>query len=121
MRKFLRWATACAVVWTGLATPAEAQLTGCALNGEYVAEGTIVSAPGPAQLSGTFTFLPASCLTGVPGTVVVAITWRMTDGGEQSLTFLDTYLVNDTGVTPGTGVFAASWPPLRATTRARSR
>lgn len=109
MRKTIVWVAAGMAAWLGTAAPAEAQLTACAIAGEYVAAGAIVSAPGPAQLSGTFTFTPPSgCQAGVPGSVVIAITLTNAAGGVQPLSFLDSYLVTGTSVTFGSGVLAAN-------------
>lgn len=87
---------------------AEAQLTTCAVSGDYVLSGSLLSPPGPAQLSGVFTFAPpASCTPGALGTVNVAITLA-TAGGAAPVAFADSYQVAGTTVGFGTGIFAGS-------------
>lgn len=87
---------------------AEAQLTTCAVSGDYVLSGALTSAPGPAQLSGTFTFAPpASCTAGALGTVNIVLTLT-TPGGVVPVAFADSYQVTGTTVGFGTGVFIGS-------------
>ena len=85
-----------------------AQLTTCAVSGEYVVAGAVESSPGPAQLSGTFTFAPpGTCAPGVPGVVTVALTLS-TPTGAVPVAFTDTYQVAGTTVSFGMNVFTGS-------------
>ena len=87
---------------------ASAQLTTCAVSGEYVVAGAVESSPGPAQLSGTFTFVPpGTCAPGVPGVVTVALTLS-TPTGAVPVAFTDTYEVAGTAVAFGMNVFTGS-------------
>jgi len=87
---------------------AVAQLTTCAVSGEYVVNGSVESSPGPAQLSGTFTFAPpGTCAPGVPGVVTVALTLS-TPTGAVPVAFTDTYQVTGATVAFGMHVFTGS-------------
>jgi len=57
-----------------LASPADAQLTTCAVSGEYVIGATMLSSPGPGQIGGTFVFTPpATCVAGATGSVTLSV------------------------------------------------
>lgn len=87
---------------------AAAQLTTCAVSGEYVVAGALVSAPGPAQLSGTFTFTPpGACTAGAVGAVTVALSLT-SPGGTTPVAFTDSYQVSGQTVTFGMNVFSGS-------------
>lgn len=86
---------------------ASAQLTTCALSGEYVVAGAVESSPGPAQLSGTFTFVPGTCAPGAPGVVTVALTLS-TPTGAVPVAFTDSYQLAGTTVAFGMNVFTGS-------------
>ena len=55
-----------------LAAPAAYAQTTCAVTGEYVVSASLQSLPGPAPVTGTFTFTPAAgCQAGAVGSVLV--------------------------------------------------
>lgn len=109
MRQALGTAAACAAAWMAMAAPAQAQLTACAVSGEYAAAGALMSAPGLAQLHGTFTFTPpAGCPSGAPGSVAIALTLASPSLGLQTVTLTDSYVVGGNTVSFGSGALTAS-------------
>jgi hypothetical protein len=89
------------------ATPVRAQLTSCAVAGEYVLSGVVVSSPGPGQVGGTATFAPPQgCTATTPGSVIMNLTMVAADGRVVPFTLTDTYVVNGTIVTFTSNRFA---------------
>lgn len=108
MRTFVVALCLSGVMCAALPGRASAQLTTCALSGEYVVAGALVSSPGPAQLSGTFTFTPpASCTAGAVGAVSIALALT-SPSGVAPVALNDTYQVSGTTVTFGLNVFNGS-------------
>ena len=108
MRTIVR--AVCVAGLAGVVMPsvAAAQLTTCAVSGEYVVAGAVESSPGPAQLSGTFTFMPpGTCAPGAPGVVTVAL-MLSTPRGIVPVAFTDTSQVTGATVAFGMHVFTGS-------------
>ncbi|MEZ5285806.1 MAG: hypothetical protein R2712_13570 [Vicinamibacterales bacterium] len=108
MRCTISWllTAACAVVV--LPARAEAQLTACAVSGEYVLSATLGSAPGPGQVGGTFVFTPpASCDPGATGTVTIDVAIQSATGARRLYQSTDVYQVDDAVVTIGNGLIYA--------------
>lgn len=88
----------------GAPRPAHAQLSICAVSGEYLFAGTILSTPGPGQLGGTLVFTPPSgCAAGSTGSVIVDVNLATPNGLRLLYRFADTYRLEGTVVTVGNG------------------
>lgn len=89
-----------------VAVPARAQLTSCAIAGDYVLSGSVQSAPGPGQVGGFAVFTPPSpCEPGAAGTLAMTLTLVATDGRVVPLALSTTYVVSGTAVSFGSVPF----------------
>ena len=87
------------------ALPADAQVTTCAISGEFVLAATLVSPPGPGQVGGSLVFVPPpSCVPGAIGSVTINV--RLTTPGNptQILQTTEPYRLDGTVVTIGNGL-----------------
>lgn len=97
-----------AVVAASLAAPttAAAQLTSCAISGEFVLAGTYLVGP-PAQLGGIATFTPPdTCTAGAAGTVVLTGTIAGATGA-RGFSLALPYVLDGSLVNIGNGQFVA--------------
>jgi hypothetical protein len=103
----------------GAAKPASAQLTACAISGEYVLAATLLSTPGPAQIGGTFDFTPpGTCAPGAIGGVAINVGLTTPGGPLQLVQLIDAYRLDGNVVTIANGLMFAA---VSGVPEARSR
>lgn len=76
VRRFLHIAAAATLFGAVSAASAQAQVTTCSVDGEFVVAGSLIGSSGPTrQFGGVFVFTPpASCTAGAVGTVTLNLT-----------------------------------------------
>ncbi len=92
----------------GVARPAAAQLTACAVSGEFVIAATLATAAGTSQVGGSFAFTPpATCTPGASGIVAIDVVVSMVGSAAQPIQLTQPYQLNAGTVAIGNGVLVA--------------
>lgn len=105
--------TAVTVVGTALllaagAPPAAAQLTACAVGGDFVVAATMATPLGPGQVGGRFTFTPpVSCTPGAVGSVAIDVALTTPGGARSPIVVSQPYTLSGEAVTIGGGILVA--------------
>lgn len=113
--RLLTTGLAAAVFLLALPRPALAQLTTCAVNGEYVVSASLYNAFGPHQLGGTLVFTPPEvCAAGASGSVAIDVVYTPA-AGDRVRTFRTVvpYRLDGGVVLIGDGLAIAVCPALR--------